>query len=665
MQVSDHPLLSVLGPEERRPVGLAEATFSPRETLFARGQVMDLVHFIAEGSVSQVALDASLGARSVVDTLGAGEVVGAVLDMESPLSRFDYMAADTVRAFAMSLDDFRMLVSRSRNFNAAVLKYLAAKARLFEDRAVAMGKLDISRIVFDRKLLNQATAQYILSKRVLPIALQGSTLTVASAALEEGPVEADLRRVFAATKVVFVRVTPKEFERAYRDAAQPLLSMQQEDDLTWFRSVKTREYHVSFEAATDVPTMDSSRKESELDGASVIALTNKIIGEAMDLGASDIHFEPYPGGMDVRYRLDGELAKRPERVRSGYLQAVLSRVKVVAGLDIAEKRKPQDGRITATCQGKTVDIRVSTVPTRFGEKIVMRILDPSTMLLDLESLINSHEVLRAVKWMVGQPYGMILVAGPTGAGKTTTVYSMLLDRKTLPVNIMSIEDPIEYSLRGVTQVQRNLHVGLDFPNAIRSFLRQDPDVIIVGETRDAETARAALEAGLTGHLVISTVHANNVFATIYRLKEMGMEPFVIANSVIGVLSQRLVRRICPRCSRTHQYHRNLIEPLKLPDIAPADGDYYHFRKGVGCVHCNFKGYKGRAAAFESLQVREDLKPMLAANVPYSQLAAEAVRLNAYVPMRRYAAMLLTAGITTPEEISRILFAESDEGASTD
>ena len=466
-----------------------------------------------------------------------------------------------------------------------------------------------------------------------------------------------MRRLLNAQRVRPYRVTPKVFERVFRDVVQKRTAIADaEHEATWYQAVRAKEYSLDFESPIDLRA-DAVQQEMELDGSGVVRLLNKIIGEALDLGASDIHFEPFPGALDVRFRIDGELLLRPEKVATAYLNAVLSRIKVLAGLDIAERRKPQDGRLTISGERKTVDVRVSTIPTRFGEKIVLRILDPTSMLIDLDNLVVGKEVLDALRWMVEQPCGLILVAGPTGSGKTTTVYSMLLEKKREPVNIVTIEDPIEYMVQGITQVQRNPHVDLDFPNAVRSFLRQDPDVIIVGETRDPETARAALEAGLTGHLVITTVHANNVFASAYRLKEMGMEAFVIANSVIGVLSQRLVRRLCPRCSETIQYHRRLIDPMGLPGLPPAVGDYYLFRKGKGCVSCNFRGYRGRVAVFETLRITDELKPILAADTSFTEVEKAARQLDAYRSMAEYASMLLNAGITTPEELSRVLFIE--------
>jgi type IV pilus assembly protein PilB len=659
MEINEHPLVAAIKGDERNQPGLASISHEDGTYLVRHGGEFELVHFIIQGEVEQISLDRNLGVHAIIDLLGAGETIGASAEPGNNQSRFDYLAKGPVQTVALPVEDYQALIVRSPRFARGVTRYLSAKTRLLEDRAINLARIDVTRVKLDPNLLTRVTAQYMLSKKVIPVAQQGSTVTIASAAKDNSGIETDMRRLLAAARVVMFRISPKEFEKVYRESVQPQLKVGVEDEFSWYRGLKSKEFVVQYENATDIH-IEGTGKDQELDGSGVINMTNKIIGEAMDLGASDIHFEPYTGGLDVRYRMDGELLKRPDRVKAGYLNAVVSRIKVVAGLDIAERRKPQDGRMTVTCSGRTVDVRVSSVPTRYGEKMVLRILDPSTMLLDLESLVECHEVYQATRWMVDQPYGMILVAGPTGSGKTTTVYSMLLDKKSLPVNIMTIEDPIEYSLKGITQVQRNLHVDLDFPAAIRSFLRQDPDIIIVGETRDAETARASLEAGLTGHLVISTIHANNAFSTVYRLKEMGMEPFIIANSVIGILSQRLVRRICPKCAKTHQYHRNLIDPLGLANIGEPVGDYYHFRKGTGCIFCNYKGYKGRAAVFESLRIVDELKPVLAASVSFKELEKEANRLGAFFPMNRYASLLLTAGITTPEEVSRVLFSQTEK-----
>ncbi len=661
MELNEHPILAAIPTEYRRKVGIARQAFNDGEILLQAGQQMEAVYFILKGEVRLVHRDPTLAVRTVVDAASPGEAVVLPTDPTDRVARFEAVAVGPVETAVVSIDDFSALLGQCVELVRVVATTTAARVRVLEDRLNAGHRIDASRVLLDDQLVGRLTPQYIWNKKVLPAAIHAGTVTVGVVGTDTAGIEVDMKRILGANRVVLFRVGPKEFEKIYRESIQSRMqTAAAEDEAAWFRPVRAKEYAVQVDSVQDT-AVESARKESELDGAGIVMLTNKILGEALDLEASDIHFEPYAGGMDIRYRIDGELVKRPEKIGPSYLQAVLSRLKVISGLDIAEKRKPQDGRLSVTCQGKTVDVRVSSVPTRHGEKIVLRILDPSTMLIELESLVASRDVLSGIERMVKQPYGLILVGGPTGSGKTTTVYSMLLRKMKEAVNIMTVEDPIEYSLRGITQVQRNLHVGLDFSSAVRAFLRQDPDVIIVGETRDPETAKAALEAGLTGHLVISTIHANNVFSTIYRLKEMGMEAFVVASSMVGVLSQRLVRRVCSRCAQTVQYHRSLVDPLGLRGLRPPSGDYYHLRKGTGCPSCNFKGYKGRVALFEMLQVTDELRPLLATEVPFKELEKLAAGAGAYFSMKTFATLLLQSGLTTPEELSRVLFAD---GAGT-
>ena len=657
MEIMEHPILATIPEQVRGSLSLEIATFRQGDQIYSAGQAIDKVYFLTLGEVQLIHRDVDQGLRSVADTLRPGDVVGGQVEEGAPVSRYDVEALCDVEAAAMPNKQFRTLVLRSAQFSRGLLLRNAVKSRVLEERALAQKDVDVSRVVFNEDLIALIPAKYMMAKKVIPMAMHGGTVTVATASDDIAGIEADMRRLLNAQRVRPYRVSPKVFERVFRDAVQKNTAIAvTEDEATWFQAVRNKDYNLEFESPVDIRA-EASLQEMELDGSGVVRLLNKIIGEALDLGASDIHFEPFPGALDVRFRFDGELMLRPEKVAATYLNAVLSRIKVLAGMDIAERRKPQDGRLTINGATKTVDVRISTIPTRFGEKIVLRILDPTSMLIDLDQLVVGKETLDALRWMVEQPCGLILVAGPTGSGKTTTVYSMLLEKKREPVNIVTIEDPIEYMVHGITQVQRNPHVDLDFPNAVRSFLRQDPDVIIVGETRDPETARAALEAGLTGHLVITTVHANNVFASAYRLKEMGMEAFVIANSVIGVLSQRLVRRLCPRCSETVQYHRRLIDPMGLPGLPPAVGDYYVFRRGKGCASCNFRGYRGRVALFETLRIPDELKAIMAADTSFTEVEAAAREVNAYLSMAEYASMLLNAGVTTPEELSRVLFIE--------
>ena len=657
MELLEHPILASVPAAERGNLKLRKKSYGKDEAVFSSGQQMDRVCFILEGQIRLVHRDTKLGIRTVVDTIDEGEILGGTPGQGVPICRHDALASEGCVVVYMPFADFDALLDRCPSLGKALLCHNSVKNRILEVRALESSDLDVSRVVFDEVLIAGLPSKYMMAKKVLPLAMQGGTLSVASAGQDLVAIEADMRRLLNAHNVITFPISPKNFEKVYRDVVQRYERLSTDaEETTWYEGVRHKDYFVEFETSQDV-RLEASREESEVEGTAIVKLLNKIVGEAMDLGASDIHFEPYPGSMDVRFRIDGELMLRPDKVGAGYLNAVLSRIKVLAGMDISERRKPQDGRMTVTLKSKTVDMRVSSVATRYGEKIVLRILDPSSMLIDIDTLVVGEEVRRGIKWMLDQPSGMILIAGPTGSGKTTTVYSMLLRKRKEPVNIMSIEDPIEYMLRGISQVQRNTFVGLDFPNAVRSFLRQDPDIIVVGETRDPETAKAALEAGLTGHLVISTVHANNVFATAYRLREMGMEPFVIANSLIGVISQRLVRRVCPHCSESFKYHRNLIEPMELPGLPEPSGDFYMFQKGRGCLRCNFRGYRGRVAVFETLKIVDALKPVIAADVAFRELEEQSIKHGAYVSMRGYAALLLNSGATTPEEISRILFIE--------
>jgi type IV pilus assembly protein PilB len=327
-------------------------------------------------------------------------------------------------------------------------------------------------------------------------------------------------------------------------------------------------------------------------------------------------------------------------------------------MDIADRMRPQDGRLAVSIEGRERYLRVSTIPTHFGEKMVLRVLDPRSIFIEMDRLFLVDAVRDAVRVMSGQPQGMVIVAGPTGSGKTTTIYSLIHQRCADEVNIVTIEDPIEYTIEGTAQVQVNEAQEVTFAGAIRSFLRQDPDIMLVGETRDSLTARASIEAALTGHLVFTSLHANDALGCILRLKEMGIEPFMVAHTLHGVISQRLVRRICPKCRQPQPYDRALLAPLGVLPDDQRDTMVPLFR-GRGCSECNFLGYKGRLGVYEVLRVSDELRPLIAAGRDLSELRPFCVDRGLLWPLRDYAYYLLTAGFTTPEEVLRMLF--TDEG----
>jgi len=385
----------------------------------------------------------------------------------------------------------------------------------------------------------------------------------------------------------------------------------------------------------------------EIEGP-IIKIVNGILIKAIKLGASDIHFEPYEKTFRVRYRVDGVLRRDmvlPLQIRN----AIISRLKIMSKLDIAEKRLPQDGRIKLRlAKGREMDFRVSSLPVLFGEKVVLRLLDKSALQLDMTKLGFEEDSLPEFQNAIHKPVGMILVTGPTGSGKTTTLYSALSELNKETENIMTAEDPIEYNFMGINQVQMHEEIGLTFASALRSFLRQDPDIIMVGEIRDFETAQIAVQSALTGHLVLSTVHTNDAPGTITRLIDMGIEPFLISSAVILILAQRLIRKICMDCREPIKPHPQLLIDLGAP---PDEVKSFTVYKGKGCTICNGTGYKGRLGLYEVMTMKEELKELVLARGSASEIKKEAIRLGMKT-LRQSGITKIKDGLTTIEEVLR-------------
>ncbi|MGV6801436.1 MAG: type II secretion system ATPase GspE [bacterium] len=380
------------------------------------------------------------------------------------------------------------------------------------------------------------------------------------------------------------------------------------------------------------------------DDAPIIRLINALIAEAVKTKASDIHIEPYEKDVSVRLRIDGvlrEILNLPSRMTP----VLTSRVKVMARLDIAEKRVPQDGRISLAMGGKTVDVRISTLPSRFGERVVMRLLDKDQAKLDLDRLGMDAAILSRFKILLSKPNGIILVTGPTGSGKTTTLYGGLNLLNQPSVNILTVEDPVEYVLDGVGQTQVNAKVGMSFAAGLRAILRQDPDIVMVGEIRDVETAQIAVQASLTGHLVLSTVHTNSAVGAVTRLRDMGVEPFLLSSTLAGVLAQRLVRRLCPSCKRSHSTDASEMKILNIN--APQE-----IYTAQGCARCNNTGYEGRIGIFELIIVDEEFKRLIHDDQGEQALAAYAFKNHSTLSDSGYSHVL--AGDTSIEEVLRVV-----------
>ncbi len=395
---------------------------------------------------------------------------------------------------------------------------------------------------------------------------------------------------------------------------------------------------------------DEEAVRSLAEDASVVRLVDGIISKAISEKASDIHVEPDEDILRVRYRIDGilhEVLSLSKVLHS----PIISRIKIMSGMDIAEKRLPQDGRFKVRKDFKDIDFRVSTLPTNYGEKAVLRILDRETALLDLKNIGMDEYNLQIYNEIISKPFGIVLISGPTGSGKTTTLYATLNKLNTPEKNIITVEDPIEYNFRLINQVNVDEAAGLTFANALRSILRQDPDIIMVGEIRDRETAEISIQASLTGHLVLSTVHTNDAASCVVRLVDMGVEPYLVATSLIGVVGQRLVRKICPHCRSEYEPDEAIAMQLGLK---PGEKLY----RGLGCEQCKFSGYQGRIGIYEVMRIGRSIRRLIHTGASADEIRQKAIE-EGFKPMRESGFELVKRGITTIEEVLRVTVIKED------
>lgn len=393
------------------------------------------------------------------------------------------------------------------------------------------------------------------------------------------------------------------------------------------------------------------KKKSELDevkNAPVVKLVDSIIQNAVRARASDIHIEPFEKYQKIRYRIDGEL-KEVLRTPKETAGALTTRIKILASLNIAERRIPQDGRILTSADGNPVDLRVSVLPTLHGEKVVIRILRRDNFLVSKENLGLGYDDMKKLTKIMSSPHGIILVTGPTGSGKSTTLYTILSDLNTDDKNIVTVEDPVEYMMEGINQVNVNIKAGLTFAAGLRSILRQDPDIVMVGEIRDSETAEIAVRAAITGHLVLSTIHTNDAPSTVLRLVDMGIEPYLVASSLSGIVAQRLVRRICPSCKV--EYEATDFEKKFLGFSKDTNLKLY---KGSGCNNCDNTGYKGRVAAFEILDIDKEIKEAIMSDTNTEELKELCIK-RGMKTLKQYGVEMVLNGVTTAEELAKISF----------
>src|SRR5690349_23264368 len=501
-----------------------------------------------------------------------------------------------------------------------------------------MPAVDLSRFEVDPKILKLVPVDMAAKGLVLPLKREGRTLTVAMADPSDLGLLEDLKFItrFDLFPVIAGEYTLRNLiEKHYEASDQELQNL-----------LKDME-----QSAEDVEVVeqeeDETATQAQIDDAPVVKLINGLLTDAVRRGASDIHIEPFEHEIRVRYRIDGallEIMRPPLKMKA----ALTSRVKILSQLNIAERRVPQDGRLKLKMGSRVIDFRVSTLPVLFGEKIVLRILDKGNLTLDLTKFGFEPKAEADLMKAILNPYGMVLVTGPTGSGKTTTLYSALSKINTIDVNIMTAEDPVEYNLMGINQVLVRNEIGLTFAAALKAFLRQDPNIIMIGEIRDLETGGIAIKAALTGHLVLSTLHTNDAPSTITRMIDMGIEAFNVASAVNLVVAQRLVRRICKDCKGPHKYKDEELAPLRT---APNWDDEIpnQTMKGTGCDKCNGTGYKGRAGVYEVMALTPELRRLILRGGSVAEIRDQAVE-DGMLTLRMDGIVKIKKGVTTLEEI---------------
>ena len=547
-----------------------------------------------------------------------------------------------VREGLITREQLSQALQEQRN-SGMRLGYTLVKLGLVEEteitkmlaRQYRMPAVDLARFEVDPRIVKLIPAEIAVRHTVLPLKREGRTLTVAMSDPTNMTVVDDLKFItrYDIFPVIAGEYTLKTaIERYYEQTDAQLQNILK--DIEGEEDLEVIEEHEDEDAPTQVA-----------DDAPVVKLINGILTDAVKRGASDIHVEPFEKEIRVRYRIDGalqEVMKPPIKLRA----ALTSRIKIMSNLNIAERRVPQDGRIKLKMGKRVIDFRVSTLPVIFGEKIVLRILDKGNLTLDLQKFGFEPQAEKDLMRAILNPYGMVLVTGPTGSGKTTTLYSALSRINTIEVNIMTAEDPVEYNIHGINQVLVRSEIGMTFAAALRAFLRQDPNIVMVGEIRDIETGSIAIKAALTGHLVLSTLHTNDAASTITRMIDMGIEPFNVASAVNLIVAQRLVRRICADCKAEHKYAADELAAMGLTEEEAAGITFF---KGTGCDSCGDTGYRGRQGLYEVMAMSPEIRRMVLRGASTAEMKEQAVK-EGMLTLRVDGLMKVKRGITTMEEI---------------
>lgn len=639
-------LVAIAGKLQRR-------VYQPGTVVVREGAPGDAMFIIREGEVEVKKREPSIGIDLTIATLRDGACFGEMALLTGRPRTATVITAQTTEVYVLEKKDFQQLLGDSPSISASLNRVLAVRIEEMNAQK-GLGLISLQKLNLQADLLALLPQQFIMEYKLLPIAFSRSTLTLAMVNPNNLLAFDEVRKFVKGVAIEPVIITEEDF-KAFMKNTYP--SLVKKDD---GRPIVSKDAFLAPDSTTDLMRdlelieetdegIGANDLEREAGDAPIIRLGNNIIALALKKKASDIHLEPGDKGLRVRYRVDG-LLREEQVLPKKVLLPLVSRFKIISRLDITERRVPQDGRISLKVEDRTIDFRVSTIPSKYGEKIVIRILDKEAQVFGLDKLITHDATLALVRQMVKKPYGIIYVTGPTGSGKTTTLYSALAELNSPDVNISTAEDPIEYDLPGINQVQVNHDIGLDFARVLRAFLRQDPDIILVGETRDKETGKIAVEAALTGHLVFTTLHTNDAPSTFIRLNEMGIEPFLVSTSIIGIIAQRLVRKICVKCREPYTADGVVSRYLGLPVGTT-------IFKGKGCDACNLSGYRGRIGVYEVLTANEELRHLIAQGAATQEIRNKAVS-TGMKTLKDYCMILLEEGLTTVDEVLRTVAIDS-------
>jgi type IV pilus assembly protein PilB len=674
-------LFSALSYEECQVIEskLKSREFPPNQIVVREGGPGDSMFFIKAGMVEVRKKDANTGIEFLLTELKAGTCFGEMSLLTGKPRAATVRTMEPTTCAVLESAEFEELILHNPKVALALSRVLAERLEESNEQA-GIEYVNLRRIQFDARVLSLLPQQMLLQHKIIPAGYSNNRLTLAMVNPNNLIALDDVRRIIKGVIIEPVVTSEDDFKRFMSTTYNEMLKKEEEE------KKKAKETAVALmkstggeKAAQEVAKLmaqsetmegilDSLQSEAlkaievedvqqvsetitdlskSAEDAPIIRMANNILALAIKKGASDIHVEPQESDVVVRFRIDGSL-QQVQVLAKKVQMGLVSRLKILSKLDIAEKRLPQDGRISVRMEDRPIDFRVSTIPSKWGEKVCMRILDKSNTILGLDKLISDEESLALLRDMIAQPYGIIYVTGPTGSGKTTTLYSALAELNDPDVNISTAEDPIEYDLPRINQVQAHKEIGLDFARILRAFLRQDPDIILVGETRDKETAHIAVEAALTGHLVFTTLHTNDAAGAFTRLGEMGVEPFLMSSSTIGIVAQRLTKRLCQHCKEPYTPDEMALKYMGLP--ANSERTFYRQK---GCDQCSFSGYKGRVGVYEVLRMNSALRKLVVSGGKSEDIAALAVQ-NGMKTLKDYSVWLLEKGMTTMEEVLQVV-----------